>query len=375
MLGTYYEIGSSYVALVWLISPAFAYGLLEATLSPVRLPKPLKTLTLLMGLSLPFLISAGMFIRLAGTIIAIAVRFDRNPGSTPEWLVNMILAIYIAIIICLALVYLLSCVHFSGAKTSIILATCILFGLSLAAVFSGIIPPFTEDTARAVNVVHVVDTTGTYVEKLEPSSYISLFSTTPGKLVNEVEQIGEGFVCGRDKVLDFVTFSVKYGCWIEDNERSGWSELDIPTMHVESDINASSRITQISIDTKISTRWSLAINTEEIEDFQFKDDSEELVPLGGKTSADGWHIIQFSGGKNAPTRFHLTLYWVQNYTQVVQENELRAEQHLLKLRTDVDRLTPKVARVLQKLPSWCSLFGKATSPLTLAFLSSLPVNL
>ncbi|KAG5533206.1 hypothetical protein RHGRI_027425 [Rhododendron griersonianum] len=375
LIGNYYKIGSSYLALVWLVSPAFAYGLLEATLSPARLPKPLKTITLLMGLSLPFLISAGMFIRLAGTIIGTVVRFDRNPGSTPEWLGNAILAIYIAVIICLTLVYLLSCVHFSGAKTSIILATCLLFGLSIAAVLSGIIPPFTEDTSRAVNVVHVVDTTGTYGEKLEPSSYVSLFSTTPGKLTKEIEQIGEGFVCGRDKVLDFVTFSVKYGCWTEDNVRSGWSELDIPTLHVESDTKADDRNTQISIDTKSSIRWSLAINTEEIEDFKLKDSTEELIPLGGKSSVDGWHIIQFSGGKNAPKTFELSLYWANNSTKVIQQNDKRTDRHLLlKLRTDVDRLTPKAERVLEKLPSWCSLFGKSTSPHTLAFLSSLPVN-
>ncbi|PSR98898.1 Endoplasmic reticulum metallopeptidase [Actinidia chinensis var. chinensis] len=375
MLGNYYKIGSSYLALVWLVSPAFAFGLLEATLSPVRLPKPLKTLTLLMGLSVPFLISSGMFIRMAGTIIGIAVRFDRNPGSTPEWLGNVVLAIYIAVTICLTMVYLLSCVHFSGAKTSIVLATCILFGLSLAAVLSGTIPPFTEDTARAVNVVHVVDTTGIYGENPEPSSYISLFSTTPGKLTKEVEQIGEGFVCSRDTVIDFVTFSVKYGCYTKDGTRSGWSESDIPTLHVESDIKADERVTQISINTKVSTRWSLAINTKEIEDFKLKDNSEELVPLGGKSSADGWHIIQFSGGKNAPKSFDMTLYWVKNYTKSMQEDEQRGDQHLLlKLRTDVDRLTPKAERVVEKLPSWCSQFGKSTSPHTLAFLSSLPVN-
>ncbi|KAF7132164.1 hypothetical protein RHSIM_Rhsim09G0151500 [Rhododendron simsii] len=430
LIGNYYKIGSSYLPFVWLVSPAFAYGLLEATLSPARLPKPLKTITLLMGLSLPFLISAGMFIRLASTIIGTVVRFDRNPGSTPEWLGNAIVAIYIAVIICLTLVYLLSCVHFSGfyfwmiklnwelmsrkglvecflcsdpnchnfllctinvclhkhsltslckyfvdAKTSIILATCLLFGLSIAAVLSGIIPPFTEDTSRAVNVVHVVDTTGTYGEKLEPSSYVSLFSTTPGKLTKEIEQIGEGFVCGRDKVLDFVTFSVKYGCWTEDNVEGGWSELDIPTLHVESDTKADDRNTQISIDTKSSIRWSLAINTEQIEDFKLKDSTEELIPLGGKSSADGWHIIQFSGGKSAPKTFELSLYWANNSTKVIQQNDKRTDRHLLlKLRTDVDRLTPKAERVLEKLPSWCSLFGKSTSPHTLAFLSSVPVN-
>lgn len=52
-------------------------GLLEATLSPTRFPKPLKTLTLLLGLFVPFLISSGMFIRLAATIIGTAVRFER----------------------------------------------------------------------------------------------------------------------------------------------------------------------------------------------------------------------------------------------------------------------------------------------------------
>ncbi|XP_022742113.1 endoplasmic reticulum metallopeptidase 1 isoform X3 [Durio zibethinus] len=151
IIGTYYKIGSSYVALVWLVPPAFAYGLLEATLTPVRLPKPLKLATLLMGLAIPILVSAGIFIRFANTIIGLSVRFDRNPGDTPEWLPSVALSFFIAVVICLTLVYLLSYIHLSGAKTSIVLSTCIFFVLSLAAVFSGIIPPFTEDTARAVN--------------------------------------------------------------------------------------------------------------------------------------------------------------------------------------------------------------------------------
>ncbi|XP_059628313.1 uncharacterized protein LOC132271067 isoform X2 [Cornus florida] len=370
MIGNYFKIGSSYLALVWLVSPAFSYGLLEATLSPARIPKPLKTLTLLVGLSVPFLISAGIFIQLAGTIIGIAVRFDRNPGSTPEWLGNVILAMYIAVIICLTLVYLLSYVHISGAKLPIILATCTMFGLSLIAVLSGIVPPFTEDTSRAVNVVHVVNTTK-YGTNLEPDSYISLFSTTPGKLTKEAEQIGEGFVCGREKILDFVTFSVQYGCWSHQDAGSGWSESDIPTLHVDSDIKGYDRITQVSIDTKVSTRWSLKINTKEIMDFNIKDNSEELVPLGDKNSIKGWHIIQFSGGKKSPTRFNLTLLWAKNSAKLTH---MKDPHLLLKLRTDVDRLTPKTETVLRKLPSWCSLFGKSTSPMTLAFLTSLPVN-
>lgn len=121
-----------------------------------------------------------------------------------------------------------------------------------------------------LQVVHVVDTTGRYEGK-EASSYISLFSTTPGKLTKEVENIGEGLVCGRDKIIDFVTFSVHYGCVAQNDMKSGWSESDIPTLHVEKDmVEDDDRTTEVIIDTKISTRWSLAINMNEIEDFRLK---------------------------------------------------------------------------------------------------------
>ncbi|ONI23875.1 hypothetical protein PRUPE_2G213300 [Prunus persica] len=152
ILGTYYKIGSSYLALFWLVPPAFAYGFLEATLTPARFPKPLKLATLLIGLAVPILISAGGFIRLAGTIIGTVVRLDRNPGGTPDWLGNVIVATYVAAVMCLTLVYLLSYIHLPGAKKSIVLSTCLLFGLSLAVVSLGIIPPFTKDTSRAVNI-------------------------------------------------------------------------------------------------------------------------------------------------------------------------------------------------------------------------------
>ncbi|KAG5239711.1 endoplasmic reticulum metallopeptidase [Salix suchowensis] len=380
IVGNYYKIGSSYLAVFWLVPPAFAYGLLEATLTPARLPKPLKLATLLMGLAVPILISSGTFIRLAGTIIGMAVRFDRNPGGTPEWLWNVIISTFIAVCICLTFIYILSYVHISGAKRSIILAISILFGLSLTLVLSGFTQPFTEDTARAVNVVHVVDASGRYGEKQDPLSYISLFSNTPGKLEEEVEQIKEGFKCGEDKVVDFVAFSVNYGCWTHDDTESGWSESDIPTLHVDSDTKGEERLTRVSIDTKSSTRWSLAINTQEIEDFVLKawdtGNSDELIPYGNKTSVDGWHDIQFSGGKESPRKFELALFWSVKTTPSADNVDRTLHDHrpLLKLRTDVDRLTPKAERVLAKLPPWCSLFGKSTSPLTLAFLSSLPVN-
>ncbi|KAE9589161.1 putative peptidase M28 [Lupinus albus] len=368
-LGNYFKIGSSYLALVWLISPAFAYGFFEATLTPARLPKPLKLATLLLGLATPILFSAGTFIRLAATIIGGMVRLDRNPGSTPEWLGNFMIAAYIAALLSLTLVYLLSYVHISGAKRAIVLATLVIFSLSLAIVLSGVLPPFSEDTARAVNVVHVVDATGRPDEKLDPISYVSLFSTTPGNLNKEVEQIDNGFACGRDKTVDFVSFSVNYGCWTYNDTISGWSESDIPTIHVYSDAKENRRITQVSINTKVSVRWVLAINTEEIEDFEFRDavNSEELISGDQKTSVGGWHIIQFSGGKNAPTLFDLVLYWRSGSSHYT-------DTPLLKLRTDVNRLTPITQRILTKLPHWCSLFGKSTSPHTLAFLTNLSVN-
>ncbi|KAL1295251.1 hypothetical protein HN51_056140 [Arachis hypogaea] len=372
-LGNYFKIGSSYLALVWLVSPTFAYGFFEATLTPARLPKPLKLVTLLIGLAIPILFSAGTFIRLAATVVGGMVRLDRNPGGTPEWLGNFFIGAFIAVVLCLTLVYLLSYVHLSGAKRAIILATLVLFGLSLAIVSSGVVPPFSEDTARAVNVVHVVDVTGRKpYESQNPVSYVSLFSTTPGKLNKEAEQIDEGFTCGRDQTVDFVTFLVKYGCRTDNDASSGWNESDIPTMNVESDTKGNRRTSRVSINTKGSVRWVLAINTNEIEDFELEDaeNSEELISVDKKTNVDGWHIIQFSGGKNAPTIFDLNLYWRSASTRTTHETD----RPLLKLRTDVGRITPITERVLSKLPRWCSLFGKSTSPHTLAFLKDLPVQ-
>ncbi|KAF9597571.1 hypothetical protein IFM89_019889 [Coptis chinensis] len=213
--GTLFKIGSSYVALVWLISPAFAYGFLEATLSPVRPPKPLKIVTLVLGMAVPIVLTAGIFIRLVGTVIGIVIRYDWTRVT------HLLLTLG------------------SGAKRPMIIVACALFGLTVSAVLTGIVPPFTEDIARTVNGV------------------------------------------------------------------------------------------------------------------------------------DGWHIIQFSGGKAAPKKFNLTLFWM---TTTELEGSKQALNPLLKLRTDLDKLTPKAERVLQKLPPWCTVFGKSTSPHTLAFLTSLPVD-
>jgi hypothetical protein len=102
ILGTYFKVGSSYIALIWLVSPAFACkwlvpsslfthgyyleyswchffvdGFLEATLSPVRLPKQLKVVTLVLGLAAPVVSSAGLVVRMTDVIIGTVVRADR----------------------------------------------------------------------------------------------------------------------------------------------------------------------------------------------------------------------------------------------------------------------------------------------------------
>ncbi|XP_066369448.1 uncharacterized protein [Miscanthus floridulus] len=379
ILGTYFKVGSSYIALVWLVSPAFAYGFLEATLSPVRLPKQLKVVTLVLGLAAPVVSSAGLAIRMADVIVGSIVRIDRNPGGLPDWLGNVIVSVAIAVVVCSTFVYLLSYIHISGDKRILGLLLFISFGLSLALASSGIVPAFTEDVARSVNVVHVVDTIGIDDGNREPVSYISLFSNTPGKLTNELADLGdEEFSCGRNMTTDFVTFRMKYGCSSYKESNTGWSKSEVPVLLVESDsVTGGARQTVVSVDTKSSTRWTLGINKEEIDDFTVQVDSEKIVLLGDKSEIDGWHTIQFAGGKNSPTKFQLTLYWSNKATEASQRDAKQAADApiLIKLRTDVNRVTPQVARVLEKLPRWCTPFGKSTSPYTLAFLAALRVNI
>lgn len=95
---------------------------------------------------------------------------------------------------------------------------------------------------------------------------------------------------------------------------------------------------------------------------------EELVTTGNKIEVDGWHTIQFAGGKNSPTKFKIRLFW-SNPTQKVSERP-----DLLKLRADVLKVTPRAEKILNKLPTWTSQFGKSTAPYNLAFLASLPVK-
>ncbi|CAA7057570.1 unnamed protein product [Microthlaspi erraticum] len=377
-VGTYYKLGSTYLALVWLVPPAFAYGLLEATLTPIRLPKPLKLATLVISLAVPILVSSGGFIRLAGTMIGMLVRFDRNPGGTPEWLGNVVIAVLIATFISLTMVYLLAYIHLSGAKKSIIVALCITIAVSLSLASSGFLPAFTEDTARTLNVVHVVDTTGK-----DQVSYITMFSNTPGNLNMEAEQIKEGFRCGRENKTDFGSFEAKYSCVTVKDAEVGWDKRDIPVLRVineEERDEGGRRVTAVSLDTGGSWRWILGIDMEEIEDFTLQIGEEEvedeevvMIARGEKSSSEGWHQIQFAGGKKAPTRFVLKLYEKKKKDEEEEVSDEKKEQRpVLKLRTDINRITPQVKRVVERFPPFCAMFGKSTSPFTLAFLASLP---
>ena len=101
----------------------------------------------------------------------------------------------------------------------------------------------------------------------DPKSYISLFSTSPGELTKEAEQINEGFKCGDDYGVDFVTFKAKYACRASAGNELGWTTSDLPSLRHNGYSNGDKRISHVTVETKSSTRWALAINFEEIEDF------------------------------------------------------------------------------------------------------------
>lgn len=125
--------------------------------------------------------------------------------------------------------------------------------------------------------MHVVETNGSYAHNQEPSSYISLFSFTPGNLEEEAKGLkDEGFDCGRKTTLDFISFTVKYGCLSFKDADVGWNESEVPSINVLSDSSVGSRLTQVLVDTKYSKRWSLAINTELIRDFSLEGEKIHL---------------------------------------------------------------------------------------------------
>ncbi|CAH9055150.1 unnamed protein product [Cuscuta epithymum] len=366
-VGNSYKIGSSYLALVWMVSPAIAYGLLEAL---ARSNEKLNPLTLMIGLTVPIVVSSGVFVQLVNTLIGSLVQFGSSPGTHPDWMGSVLVAVLVAATICLTMVYLLPYIHNSGAKSGFIVATCILFGISFGMVQQDMVPPFTCKTVRAVNVVQVINATGN-----STMSHISLFSSTPGNLDVEAENLGEGFVCGRDRSFDFVTFKVKYSCWTNPNAEHSLKRSQIPELrHVTSDIQGDTKTSVVNINTSTSSRWCLSINTDEVEDFQLEDGEGELISLGEKNILDGWHLVQFAGGRNAPREFKLTLYWRKMKKSWAGEKRFNEDGNLLlKLRVDYDQQTPEMDMVFKKLPRWVSQLGKSTLPFALAYYQTISV--
>ncbi|KAI5081712.1 hypothetical protein GOP47_0001455 [Adiantum capillus-veneris] len=384
-LGTWFEVGASYIAMLWVVSPALAYGLIDATFSPQRAPQELRTLTLLAALPVPLIACAGSAVSFFNFIVGGLVRFDRNPGMNPDWLGNSTVAILTAIIVCLSLMFLFPFAHRAGGLKWILGGTMLLFAIAVSLVALEVFPPFTEHTGRAVNVVHVVEV-GSSNGVLRPtSSYVSFSSLTPGKLTKEWSFIKEeGFVCERGVAIDMVTHVIKYGCTSFtdlDREESHLTEYPMLELQEEKEMKGE-RVAIFRLNAQAARRWVMAINTTDLKSFQLDaikgapGEKEVLALRQAPESVDGWHIMQFVTNQDGPSNFELSLTW-SGLTSVSGQNHLRETSYksmLLKLRTDVNKTTSKLKRTLEKLPSWVSLFGKSTSPYPLSYLITFPAG-
>ncbi|MCO5571575.1 hypothetical protein L7F22_025319 [Adiantum nelumboides] len=329
-LGTWFEVGASYIAMLWVVSPALAYGLIDATFSPQRAPRELRTLTLLVALPIPLIASAGSTVNFFSFIVGSLVRFDRNPGMNPDWLGNSTVAILTAAIVCLSLMFLFPYAHRSGniarewihgllnkaiteglpadwqrnwikalfkkgdanqptnyrtimhGQTSgkcrgtgglkwILGGIMFLFTIAFSLVALEVFPPFTEHTGRAVNVVHVIEIGSSNGVQMPTSSYISLSSLTPGKLTQELAFIKEeGFACEKGVPIDMVTHVINYGCTSftgQDWEENHLSEH--PTLELEEEREVKGeRLATFQLNVQAARRWVMAINTTSLESFQ-----------------------------------------------------------------------------------------------------------
>lgn len=239
-----------------------------------------------------------------------------------------------------------------------------IFLISLAAVALHVVPAFTPDAGRAINVAHVINTD-------EQSSFLSLASLTMGSLDAEAKHMNDSeLVCNRDHNLDFVTYDVKYGCQKPVRmDANLWD--DRPSLSVVKDEADPPRVTVVRLSIAKASRWSLAVNSNQIAKLQLATDSSSskvLIPVTDISGVSGWYYIQ--GNTAAGEDMLLTLHWSKNATVVDGSSEV-----LVKLRTDVDVTTPEAAKMLEDVPNWCLNFGKSTSPYPLTYLASLPVDL
>lgn len=308
------------------------------------------------------------------SIDTIAVYFNRNPGGLPDWLGSVMIATIVATITTLILVYLLPYAHRAQGFFYILLPLGALLMGAIALVASNAFPAFTSEIGRGINLVHVIDTDGGQGGGSgTPHSFLSLSSVTMGNLNHEASLIADKeLVCGRNMSLDFATYEVKYGCQKPLlMDESLWN--DRPSLVISRDDMGPVRETTVVLNAGKAHRWYMAINSNEISGFRLEGRSssgmnEMVVPTNSIMGLDGWHHIQYvSGDLNDPRNFELTLVWSKNAT-----TDSPATAKLLKLRTDVNVVTPEAASMLEKLPEWCVSFGKSTSPYSLSYLATLP---
>ncbi|KAJ7560996.1 hypothetical protein O6H91_03G009900 [Diphasiastrum complanatum] len=376
-LGTWFGVGASYIALFWLVVPAVTYGLKEIFLFPRQPPGELKTYILFFSLPLPILISAETFIFLPYFLSSSLARFDKHPGGTPLWVGNVAAAIAISVLVCLSLVYLFPYVHRSGGVKWILLGTALVTLVTFCIAYFEVLPAYTKDANRLMNVAHVIETNARSGESLIPKSYISISSFTPGKIVGEMESLKtEGFQCANSEGPDFVTFNIKYGCTkAVSMEETLWKSRPSFNVTQDSELNGH-RITSILMKTALARRWFMSVNTNKIKALKLEIISgtagsrQTLIPREDIVGNEGWHIIQFVTDKDGPAKFILDLFWYKNLTAGGLQKEGHHETSLLKLRTDVAVETAELSRVLQKLPDWCTLFASSISPYTLAYLAN-----
>lgn len=379
-VGTWFEVGAAYIAMLWAVAPALAYGLIDATFSPQRAPRELRTLTLLAALPVPLISSAGSTVNFFNFIVGNLVRFDRNPGMTPDWLGNSIVAILTATFVCLFLMYLFPYAHRSGGLRWILCGITLPFAIALSLVAFEVFPPFNENIGRAVNVVHVVDVGSSNGAQIPTSSYISLSSLTPGKLTKELSFIkDEGFVCEKGNEIDMVTHVIKYGC-TSFTEQDGVESFltEHPTMVLQEEkVMSDERVATFRFNAQAARRWVMAINTTDLKSIQIDaikgapGEKEVLALRQAPPSVDGWHVVQFVTDRDGPSIFELSLAW-SGPTSTAAVRVTWHKSTLLKVRTDVNRTTYKLKRTLEKLPNWVSMFGKSTSPYPLSYLVAFP---
>ncbi|KAH7282220.1 hypothetical protein KP509_35G019900 [Ceratopteris richardii] len=377
---TWFEVGAAYIAMIWAVSPALAYGLIDATYSPKRAPQELKIRTLLAALFLPLISTGGIVIVFVKFLIGNLVRFDRSPGYNPDWVGNLVIAMLIAAVICLFLVYIFPIAHRSGGLKWILCGNLLSFLLAISLIGFEVIPPFTENTCRVLNAVQVVEIGSIDGVQKPTSSFLSLSSFTPGKLTREIPYIkDEGFSCEKTNVIDMVTYDIKYGCVSATGHESGDNILTVyPKLElVEEKVLNGETLAKFHLDAEGSLRWVLALNTTSLKSFQLDEVREPpgerhmLALRQNPASVEGWHIIQFVSGRGGPTKFDLSLTSLHS-APFKTISETFHNGLLLKWRTDVNMTTAKLERTIKRLPKWVSFFGKSTSPYPLTYLIKYP---